>query len=311
MRSRILRIAGPVFGIGLFAFAVFVLSRELSKYGWSAIWQSVLSISPARIALAMCFAAGCYGALTCYDFLAVRYLRNKLPYRRIALASFVAYAFSHNVGLSLVTGTPMKYRIYSTWGLRAIDVVKIAAFCGLTFWTGFATLMGAALLIDPAAIPQAVHASAGGARLVGVVLLGVVTGYLALSVKHRPIRIRGREWIIPQARFAVGQVLAGCAEWIMASATLYTVLGPAAGISYPAFLAIFLFAYVSGFVSQVPGGLGVFETVILYSLKDALPPPAIMGALLAYRAVYYLLPLVAALILFGIHEWRRGRTCNA
>lgn len=307
MAKKWRKIAGICFGAALFSVAAVVLSREIATYGPGKILQAVSAIPPGRIAMACLFAALCYGALTCYDLLALRYLGNPLPYRRLALASFVGYAFSHNVGLSLVTGAPMKYRVYSTWGLRPVDIVKIAAFCGFTFWAGFTTLLGLALLVEPGIIREAFHLPLANARPLGLALLGAVGGYLLLSRRRRPFRIAGHGIFVPGPRFALGQMLAGSAEWLFASATIFVLLGGGAGISYPAFLAVFLFAYLSGFVSQVPGGLGVFETVIIVSLSHRVPSPVLMGAMLAYRGIYYLLPLAAALLLLARHEVRRRR----
>lgn len=307
MKQKILRILGPLLGAWLFALALVVLHRELRKYGLHQIGESLAAIPAARIAWAAFFAGLCYLALTFYDTLALRYLKNPLPYRRIARASFVGYAFSHNVGLSLVTSVPMKYRFYSTWGLKAVDVVRVAAFCGMTFWTGFMTLAGAALLIEPKRIPALFDLPIADARLIGLLFLGLIAAYLVLSTRGRSLRLGRHTLLIPQARFAVGQVLASCLEWCSASAVLFFLLPPIDGVSYPTFLSLFLFAYVAGFASQVPGGLGVFESVILLALKDAAPTPAIMGALLAYRAIYYIVPLIAAIGILVVHEGTRRR----
>lgn len=303
LRRKILHILGPLFGAALFALAVGVLHHELRKYGFHQIVQSVSAIPYERIALGIAFTALCYLALTFYDTLALRYLKNPLPYRRIAKASFVGYAFSHNVGLSLITSAPMKYRIYSAWGIGAVDVVKVVAFCGLTFWTGFATLAGIALIAEPRHIPEVLNLPAIDGRIVSIILFGLVVTYLILSTRGHSVRIGKHELFIPSTRFALGQILAGCMEWLSASAVLYCLFFPTLPISYPMFLCLFLFAYVSGFVSQVPGGLGVFESLILLALKDYASAPTIMGALLAYRAIYYILPLLIAIVILGAHEW--------
>lgn len=296
---------GTLFGFALLAVAIGVLGHELRKYGLHDIAASLAAIPAPRIALAVLFAACCYGALTCYDLLALRYLGNPLPYRRVALASFVGYAFAHNVGLSLITGTPVKFRVYSSWGLKIIDVVKIAAFCGATFWIGFVMLAGLALILEPSRIPELMKMPEADARLIGVLFLGIVAAYLIMGFRRTGIRVGRRRFDFPSARFAAGQVVAGSCEWIFASAVLYTLFMPQLPISYPAFLGLFLFAYLSGFVSQVPGGLGVFETVILVSLEGIAPVPQIMAALIAYRAVYYIGPLLIATALLVAHEVHR------
>ena len=314
MKHIAVRIMGTLFGTALFVLAVGVLSHELRKYGLHEIMRNLEAISYGKVALAMLFAACCYGALSCYDTLALRYLRHPLPYRRIALASFVGYAFAHNVGLSLITGTPMKYRIYSAWGLRLLDVVKVAAFCGLTFWTGFVSLAGVSMLFMPSDMTARLGFPAVDGRLLGILLLGLVGAYFVLSMRGRGLKIGRRTLRLPGTRFVIGQMAAGSCEWIFAAATLYILFVPALPVAFPAFLGIFLCAYLSGFVSQVPGGLGVFETIILLSFEKVMPAPQIMGALIAYRAIYYILPLIIATVLLVVHEVRekmKRRTAKA
>mgnify|MGYP000893352914 FL=1 len=302
MKSRAFKIVGTAFGFALTGLAAWVLYHEIRKYGLHEIVSGISSIPAHRVAAAAFFAACCYTALTFYDLIALRFLRNTLPYRKVALASFVGYAFAHNVGLSLVTAAPMKYRIYSAWGIGALDVVKVVAFCGATFWTGFAFLAGLAFLLEPARIPEMISLHGVDARLAGIILLGLVGAYLVLGLKGKDLRIGRFLLRIPSTKFGAAQIVAGSCEWIFASAVLYSLFTPELPISYPAFLCIFLFAYVSGFASQVPGGLGVFDTLILLSLKGVASPPQIMAALLAYRAVYYLAPLILATMLLLFHE---------
>jgi len=305
MKQSALRILGTVFGFLLLALAVGVLHHELRKYGLRDITESLSAIPFHRAVLAVIFSAGCYCALSFYDLLALRFMKNPLPYRRVALASFVGYAFAHNVGLSLITGTPMKYRVYSAWGIRMVDVVKIAAFCGSTFWIGFLFLSGLALLFEPARIPELMKLPEADARLVGILFLGLVAAYLVMGARRTGVRFGRRRFEFPGTRFGLGQITAGSLEWMFASAVLYILFTPPLPISYPAFLGLFLFAYLSGFVSQVPGGLGVFETIIVLSLEGTVPVPQVMAALIAYRAVYYIGPLIVATALLVAHELRR------
>ncbi|HPM40952.1 MAG TPA: hypothetical protein PLY45_00775, partial [bacterium] len=267
MKNRAFKIVGTAFGFALTGLAAWVLYHEISKYGLHEIASGISSIPASRVASAAIFAACCYAALTFYDLIALRYLGNRLPYRKVALASFVGYAFAHNVGLSLVTAAPMKYRIYSAWGIGALDVVKVVAFCGATFWTGFAFLAGLAFLFEPTRIPEIISLHGVDARLAGIILLGFIGAYLVLGLKGKNLKVGKFLLRIPSTRFGLAQVAAGSCEWIFASAVLYSLFTPELPISYPAFLCVFLFAYVSGFASQVPGGLGVFDTLILLSLK--------------------------------------------
>lgn len=307
--KKIMRLISSLLGIVVFVGALFILRHELHKYNAHEIWVSLKNIPFDHLLLGLFFTCTCYLALTFYDLLGFRNIGNNLHYGRIALAAFVGYSFSHNIGLTFMTSGPVKYRIYSSWDVKVKEVAKVVVFGGLTFWSGFMTLMGLALAIEPSSIPAAFDTPIHDSRPFGFLLVGAMMAYLTLCYfrGHRRPVVFGHVIPIPKFKIAVGQILASCMEWMSASAILYVMFNPYLTISYPAFLAIFLFAYVAGFASQVPGGLGVFETVILISLKDTIPPPEIMAALLAYRAVYYILPLIVAIVLFGFHEIRKRR----
>ena len=101
----------------------------------------------------------------------------------------------------------------------------------------------------------------------------------------------------------LAQILIASADVALAGAVLYVLLPADIGISFPAFLSIYSAALVVGVVSHVPGGIGVFETLILLGLSDAgsrAGAGGVLGALLVFRAVYYLLPLtMAGVVLAG------------
>ncbi len=308
------KILGTILGLTLFCIALYVLMREIQRYGWSDIVQNLRNIDSAHLAVSMMFSTLCYLALTGYDTLAWKHFGHRLAYLRIAKASFVGYAFSHNLGFSLLTGAPVKYRIYSAWGIRAVDVAKVVAFTGFSLAIGFSTLMGLALILEPQTIATQLKLPVAGARPYGMLLVAAVATYLALSAFiKKPIRIKKLHISIPAPHIRAGQVIVSCSEWMFAAATLYVLFVPGLSIPYTAFLAIFISAYVAGFISQVPGGLGVFDTIVLISLKPIAPLPTIMAALLAYRVVYYIIPLICALALLGVHELfhRKNRPASA
>src|SRR5262249_28424194 len=137
-----------------------------------------------RLAALLCTAAG-YLALTGYDALAVRQVGRRLPYRRTALASFCSYALSHNVGLGMLSGLSLRYRLYSAWGLAPLEVASVSLVNGVTFWLGFLALTGTLLTIEPPAAVAAMPLPALALRAYGLVALAAVAGYLAVSAKRR------------------------------------------------------------------------------------------------------------------------------
>ncbi len=294
---------GPAFGIALFAAALWILHHELRAYSYKEVMASLSALPRWRVGLGFALTAASYGLLTGYDALACRYLAQPLRYRQIALASFVGYAFSHNVGASFLGGGAIRYRLYSSWGLGAGEIATIVAFNGITFWLGFLLLTGLALLLEPAAAVSARTLPAGAEATVGAICVGLVVAYVTWSaVRRTPLRVRGFELRIPPLGLTLVQLTLSTLDWAIAASVLYVLLPPSHTLGFGRFLAAFMLAQVAGLASHLPGGLGVFETVILLGLSPYLPGSAVLGSLVVYRIVYYVVPLLAAGALLGAYE---------
>ncbi len=294
---------GPLIGVLVFCAAVYVLQRELGRLRYADVVRQLRQLPPARVALALLITALNYWVLTGYDALALRYIRRPMPYRRIALASFTSYSFSNNVGLAVLGASAVRYRLYTLWGLSVLEVGAVVAFCMMTTWLGVLAVAGGAFLVHAPAVPAALHLPFSTFRPVGVIFLALVAAYLLAGlVRSRSIRVRSLEFRVPPARMRAAQVVLSVADWVLVAMVLYMLLPASANVPLPAFIAIFLAAQASGFASAVPGGLGVFETVLLLLLRPYVAAPEVVGSLLAFRAVYYLLPLCVGALALGVHE---------
>ena len=303
MWKRILHNISPFLGLFLFVVALGFLYHALKGYHYQEVMRQMWALPRSHVLLAFLITILGYLVLTAYDSLAFQYIRHPLRYGKIALASFIGYAFSNTMGHSLITGGSIRYRLYSSWGLSAIDISKVVAFCIATFWLGFFTLGGAVFLLWPLATPPSLHLPISLTRPVGFLLLSLVGFYLFWTFSRKgPFRVRQWEFSLPSPALSCSQIFISTLDWCLAGSVLYVLLPPDAGVSYPQFLGIFLLAQMTGWVSQVPGGIGVFETVVIFLLSDSVPASSLLGSLLAYRCIYYLLPLGIAVCLLGTHE---------
>ena len=308
MKIKFFKTLGPVFSLMLFSVAVWILYHELKSYHLNDIIRDLEAFKTRRLVVALLLTFLSYFIMTGYDVLALRYVRHPLAYSKIALASFIGCAFSNNIGLSMIAGASVRYRLYSAWGLSTLQITQVVAFCTLTLWLGFFTLGGAVFLIEPPTIPAAIHLAPASLRVIGIVMLTVVLAYgMVTTVKKTAIAIRQWEIELPSVRLFVSQLIIAALDWMLASLVLFVLLAPGSAISYPELLAVYLLAQLAGLVSQVPGGLGVFETIIVLMLSARLPANQIFGALLGYRVLYYWLPLGAAALLLGLQEILRKR----
>ena len=300
-RGRIVKALGPLLSLGLFGFALLVLHHELAAYHLRDVIAGLAALQRDRLVVAVLLTAASYVVLTGYDFLAVLYVGRRLAYPKVALASFVGYSFTYTVGHTLFTGIPIRFRLYSGWGFSAIEVARIVGFCVLTFWVGFLTTAGVVFLVEPLQVPASFHLPFGSAHLLGGVFIVIVCAYVvAAALQPKPVRVFGWEIQVPKLPLALGQTAVGFVDWILAGAVLFLLLPTGAAISFPLFLAMFLLAQIVGQASQIPGGLGVFESVLVLLLGPVAPPAAVLGSLVAYRLIYYFAPLaIAAVLLVG------------
>jgi len=303
MRKKLLHSLGAFFLLGLFGVALWVLHQELKAYHLKDILDVLERLPAEHLLVALLLTFLSYFMMTGYDALSLYYIRRPLGYARIALASFIGYAFSNNIGLSMVAGGSVRYRLYSSWGLSVLQTTEILAFCSLTLWLGFLALGGVVFVLKPMVIPEALHLPFNSVRPLGEIFLLVVGAYLVLSIfRKEPLRIRNREVTIPSPRLSIAQIAVGFLDWSLAGTVLFALLPYSPDSSWVGFMAIYLLAQLAGMMSQLPGGLGVFETAMILLMPSNLPASQVLGSLLAYRGIYYLLPFFAALVLLGTRE---------
>jgi phosphatidylglycerol lysyltransferase len=306
--ERIAAFAGPIVGLALFAFAAWILHRELATVDYRDVLVHFRAVPPGRVALAFALTVAGYLALTGYDTLALRWLGRKLAYPRIALASFVAYVLSHNVGFAFLSGSAVRYRMFTSWGVPAAELARAITFNILTFWLGFLTVGGLVLTFAPLAVPESWHVPFATTRPIGVAFLCALGVYLAGSVRGGAVTLRGFAIGIPRPAMTLAQMALSSVDWLLAAGVLFVLLPETPGLGFPTLAGIFLLAQVAGLVSHVPAGLGVFETALVLLLSPWLPGDVVLGSALAYRIVYYLIPLGIALLLFAGFEALERRT---
>ncbi len=283
--------------LALLAVAGFALRRELDDFHLADLSRGLDAIPRGSLWAAAAFTALDYLLLSGYDLLALRYAERKLPVGRVVFASFIAYAFGNNVGLSLLSSGSVRVRLYSQFGLGAADIAKVVAFTAAQLWAGLLPLAGIALLAGaPGPLPRPVAIALGAAAIVATL------AYLVLAALSREYVVRGFAFRFPSLPLAIAQVVVSAADWALAAYVLYLLLPAGATIAFPAFLGLFLAAQIGGLVSQVPGGVGVFDSIVLAALTPGIAAPVALSSLVAYRAIYYLAPFLAAFALLVANE---------
>ncbi|MGE5688702.1 MAG: hypothetical protein ACM34D_14530 [Gemmatimonadota bacterium] len=202
------RALGALVSLALFLAALWVLRGELRAHTAAAVLHELVSLPRSSLALSLACTALGYLALTGHDVVALRHLGRSIPYRRVAFASFIAFAFANNLPLSVVTGATVRLRLYGDRGLSAAETAELVGFNTITYLVGLLACAGIAVTFQPALAPGFLPLPLHSGRPIGVVVLAVVLAYLAWSAgRRRPLRLGGRALAPPTLPQALAQLL--------------------------------------------------------------------------------------------------------
>lgn len=275
--------------------ALALVYRALSRYSLDEIAVSLRGIPTERFLAALFFAFGSYACLTTFDWLALRYAGKPLQWRQAALASFSGLSIGHNVGIAALSSGAIRYRFYARWGLDAEEVARVVLFCGATVGLGLVTVAGASLLLRPEDGERIAGISPTLSRGVGTLCLVVPASYIGLAAFiRRSLTIWKWSFGLPVPGLAALQIAAGTLNFSLVSACLYQLLAGVSEIEYLRVASAYVIGNGAALVSHVPGGLGVLEATVLHLLPDT----NAIGAVVAFRVVYFFIPLIVGLPLF-------------
>src|SRR6478735_5330655 len=302
-------------------FAVTILVRTLKGIDTGIILTALTEIAPYRIAMAALCVVGAFCTLTFYDFFALRTIgKTQVPYRIAALSSFTSYTIGHNIGATVFTGGAIRFRIYSDYGLSAIDVAKICFLSGLTFWLGNAFVLGIGMAWHPWAasaldqLPLAIN------RLIGLVAIAAIVAYLVWlnsGESRRELGQNGWKVVLPSARLTLVQILIGVVDLGFCATAMYLLMPAQPGIDFISLAVVFILATLLGFASHAPGSIGVFDAAMLVALPE-FSREQLLATLVVFRILYFVIPFAIAISILGTRElwlsvvrpWQKRRRLN-
>lgn len=282
--------------------------RFLDKYDIHDILADLESIPAYKKLGALGLTVLSFAVMSSYDFLGLKYAGASVGYGKVLPVSFISYAFGNALGLSVLASGSVRYRYYSALGLSFNDISKLIIFTSSTLWAGLIFISGLAFTLSPPDFSFGGGLAFINLRFTGIILLLMCAVYIALLYKVKePLRIFSFAVPLPSVSLGLKQLILGCADWIVVSGVLYVLLPDMGQVSFFTFLSIFLIAQIAGFISNVPGGVLVFEAIFI-SLYPAGATAGVISALLVFRVTYYILPLVAAACIVGFSELIRLRS---
>lgn len=301
-------------GIFFFVLAAGMLYWQLRNYSLLQIARALWNIPFINLVMASvaCFCG--YLVLSLYDYLALRYVGHNISWWKWMLAGMLGFAISNNAGNAMVSGGAIRYRLYTRWRIPGGDILKMLTFSGFTYFLGFAAVeIIGYFLVSPNFLEQSSDGMLAGINGLFIACASLIVAYYAMTIAFcdKGIRAGQIKFKIPSIGTAVVQTLLGMMDALCAGMVLFFCIRPyvsAEIMPFGMFIGLFVIAMVAGVFSQVPGGIGVFESIFIAALPDSVDKANIFGALLAFRIIYYVLPLIGIGGLFFIYEnWLRAR----
>lgn len=295
-----------VLTVAFFALVLWLLIDHARGIAWAAVWGSMRAYPLRSIVIAAALAAASHAVYASYDLIGRHYTGHRLRTLQVATVAFVSYAFNLNLG-ALVGGFALRYRLYARLGLTIDQTSRILALSMLTNWLGYLFVAGGVCWLRPLQLPPDWAIGAAALPAVGAVALLLVAGFLiaCFKARRRHVTVRGHRLDLPSGRIALLQLAVASLNWLLIAAIVFVLLQ--GRIDYPSVLSVLLIGAVAGVIAHIPAGLGVLEAVFVALLSHRLPQTELLGAVLAYRAVYYLAPLALAALLFFVTEARASR----
>lgn len=286
-----------------FVLIGYLLVSQARTIEWAMVLSSLQNYSLTVFWSAVALAAASFLLYSCFDLLGRHYTGHTLGTPTVMTITFVSYAFNLNLG-SVVGGVAFRYRLYTRLGLDLGVITRVMSFSMLANWIGYFLLAGLVFGLQPPALPASWKIDALQLRLSGFALLALALAYLGACAfsRQRSLRLRGHEIELPSLRLAGLQMVMGASNWLLMSGILFVLLQHR--IDFFTVASVLLLAAIAGVIARIPGNLGVLEAVFVALLSHRMPRHELLAGLLAYRVVYYLIPLFIAAVIYLVMESR-------
>lgn len=282
----------------VFFLALIVLFTLLARrIDWSEVVQTLGDFNVRTLLIAGAVTLCSFLVYASFDLIGRTYIRQKLGWKQILPVGIISYAFNLNLS-AWVGGIAMRYRLYSRLGVSTGNIAKILGLSLATNWFGYMALAGVIFSSGLVTMPPGWKVSSSALQGIGALLVLVSLGYLAACQfsKKRAWSIRGIEINLPSLRMACLQLALGALNWSLMAAVIFTLLP--AKLDYPLVLGVLLISAIAGVVTHIPAGLGVLEAVFIGLLQHEASRGSLLAGLIAYRAIYFILPLLIALVMY-------------
>lgn len=301
-RNRLKTLLGIVASVAIATLALYVLYRTFQRISFADVLANIRAVPRERLLLAAASAVFAFATLAAYEVVVVRYVKHCIGRAKPVITALIAFPLGHALGQTLLSGSAVRYRMYAPAGFTATEVGATVLLCGMPYVLAFGLLIDFALVFASEQLAPLFRIPAQWLFALGCVGLVKDATYLVFVYRRKaPIRLGGWSVRMPTLRLTLLQVVVGIVDICLVASVLYLLLPASAAIAFLPFLAVYLASVLVGVLSHVPAGLGVLESMLLLLLPHV-PPEQLLAAVLIYRVIYEVIPVVFALALWGAYE---------
>lgn len=291
----------------VFTLALWTLDKQIHHLSLVYVLKSIARIPLSHIGISVFLTILSYSALTGYDYLAARHINQPLPYKQVAKTSFISTSISYSVGFNFLTGGSLRYRLYSGYGLSLSQIWEIIIFCISTFWIGFCFIAGLLFTFYPLKLSEYIPEIPIPLNIIGILLLLLLAVYFYFSFRKRELEVKGHKIRVPEPKIAFMQLALSSGDYLLPGTIIYLLLPSNPQLTLLHVLVFFALAQLIGLISTVPGGLGVFEAVMLFMLEPYFATVDIIRPLVLFRLVYYFVPFLLGFLTLIFHEFEERK----
>jgi len=245
-----------------------------------------------------------YLIITFYDISVASQLKLQISFKHLSFVSLITFIINNNLGFGAFLGGILRFRFFSRMNIKIKDIGKYLVILSWVYWVGLIFLVFITFLfVEPQYVMELPF---GKIKItgseIGLLSLVLLISFFSLSVIKDIFNLNWKI-LFPIASFKrlIIITLISTLDWLILSFIFFFLL-PNGNLSFENFFPIFLVAQIGAVTSHVPAGIGIFDSIIIYYLKDFFNVNTLVLSLILYRFIYFLLPMILAVFMFLIYE---------
>ncbi|SAL17677.1 bifunctional lysylphosphatidylglycerol flippase/synthetase MprF [Caballeronia humi] len=308
---RLQRFTAPVLTVVVCALLLAVFQHLSQTVDYKSVMRQLRHLPLDAWGAALFATALSFGALIGRDGVGLRHVGVQVPRSLLWVGATVGSALGNATGFGALTGGAVRCRVYGAADVTPAQVGRLTVFTSVTLALSLVLMTAVGMIVSADTLARMMPLSPVALRSAGaalVVVFAVMIACCGAAPRTLATRWTWLRFMIPARRDFVAQIVLAIVDVIAAGLALWALL-PHAQVGFGDFITVFSAAMLLGMIGHTPGGVGVFEASMVFALGGTVQTPEMVAALLAYRAIYFGVPLILSAGVMAAFEGRalKGR----